>query len=151
MATTFQSVNVKGSRPAVDAAEAGEVKAVRGEYDLAAALVVNDIIELVKLPGDHVPVDCILDSDDLDTGGSPALVLDAGVVSAGGAANELIDNSTVGQAGGVARMDQAGGVRIAPAAGETVYGVKVGTAPATGATTGKIGLTLYYRSSRYGA
>lgn len=148
MASTFQSVNVSANRPAADACAAGEIKTVRGTYAIGAALVVNDLIQLVKLPPEHVPVDCIIDADDLDTDATPAIVLSAGVATA---YNNLIATSTIGQAGGMARLDQKGGNRVAPATSETIYGVKVQTGPATGATTGTIGMTMSYRHQRFGA
>lgn len=144
---TYQSEAAKAHQPAVDSASAGEIKAVRGTFALTAALALNDIVELVKLPAGHVPVDCILDTDELDTG-ADAIVLDVGVI--GGDVDALIDGSTVGQAGGLARMDQKTGPRVASSTSETVYGVTVATGPGTGATSGTIGLTLFYRSARYG-
>lgn len=144
----LKSVNVTGARPSI-ISDGSEAVAVRGEYDLSAALAVNDIVELVKLPDDHVIVDCIIDSDDVDTGAG--IVMSAGLVSDGGAGNELIGNNTLGQAGGVARLDQRGGLRIAPVAGERTYGIKIQTGPAGGVAVGKVGMTLIYRSARYGA
>ena len=149
MASTFQSDAVTGARPSIDCAEAGEVKAVRGTYDLAAALVVNDVIELVKIPQGHVIVDAIVDCDDLDSDGSPAIVMDFGEV--GGDVDALIAASTVGQAGGLARMDQKTGPRLIASSAEMTLGAKVTTAPATGATTGTIGLTVLYRPANFGA
>lgn len=148
MASTLQSENVKGSRPAVIAAGA-ETVTVRGEYDLSAALVINDLIELVKLPADHVIVDCVLDTDDLDSNGTPLISL--GVGKTAGTCVELIASNTIGRTGGMARLDVSTGLRIAPVQTETKLGVKVIAAPATGATSGKIGLSVSYRAARHGA
>lgn len=140
-------------------------------YDLEAALALNDIIEMGDIPVDHIPVDCILDSDDLDTNATPLITLSVGVLNAGktdldtsassgGAA--WIAASTVAQAGGLERPSTVAITRAAARAstptGDTpagaqlkAVGVKVAAAPATGATTGKVGLTLFYRPANRGA
>jgi len=146
MASTFQSVNVTGARPAV-IANGAETVTVRGEYEITAALVINDLVELVNLPADHVVTDCIIYADDLDTNGTPLITLGAG--KTGGTGVELIAANTLAQAGGMARLDTAGGLQIAPATSEVAYGVKVVAAPATGATTGTIGMQLSYKAARY--
>jgi len=160
MATTnvFQAEEAKDVRPSISPEGAGKVFAVRGEYDLAAALILDDVIEMVKLPADCVPVDAILDTDDLDTNATPLITLDAGIMSGTpGDANiartvgtELFAASTVGQAGGVVRPSAVTAFRVAPASADRSVGILVKAAPATGAATGKIGFTLLYRAARAG-
>lgn len=130
----------------------------RGEYDLATAnggngaLVVNDTVDLVILPGNCVPVDLLLDADDLDSGGSPALVLKVGIYdpTSGNPTSDddcFITTTIIGQTGGVARMNAVAGLRLAPVDYDRYVRVTVSTAPATGATTGKLGVQLQYKGA----
>jgi len=135
-------------QPSISPDAAGEVYAVRGEIALAAALALNDVIEMVKLPADCVPVDFIIDTDDLDSGATPALAMAVGFTAG---TNAEFRAAAVGQAAGLVRMDSVLAPRIAPTTADRVVGLKVTTAPATGATTGTIGFTLQYRAARYGA
>jgi len=148
---TYKSKAVQSYRPAINSCQAGEVRTVRGEIDLAAdvggALALNDILEMVKLPAEHVPVDCVIDSDDLDSNGTPLISLTGGLTA--GTVAELVAANTVARAGGVARMDAVAGVRLAATAADRVVGLKVTAAPATGAVTGKVGFTLSYRAAGY--
>lgn len=139
-----------GYNPPITPSRAGEVLAVRGECSLPDTLAANDIVELVPLPPGCVPVDAILDADDLDTGGSPSITLTAAIINSG--ATDIVANtnfftaSTVAQAGGVARMDKATGPRIASSSSTRNVGLKVVAAAATKAA-GKVGLTLFYRAA----
>lgn len=106
------------------------------------------------MPPGCLPVDLILDSDDLDSG-SPAITLSVGILNAGktdidatasgGAA--WIASSTVAQAGGLVRPTTVAITRTPVSASEQFWGVKVTDAPTTGTTTGTIGATLMYRAS----
>ena len=142
-----------GYRPPITPAQAGEVKAVRGSYAVPNTLALNDIIELVPLPPECVLVDCIVDSDDLDTNASPAITLSAGIINDTEdglvSGTEMIVDSNVAQAGGIARMASKGAPRIASAATTRKVGVKVTTVASTKAA-GTIGLTLLYRAAAYG-
>lgn len=159
MASTFKSTQATAKQAAVDVSQAGIVAAPRYEYNLAAALIINDIIVMGDLPAGHVPVDCIVDSDDLDTNGTPLIVLQAGILNAGqtdidttasGGAS-WIGSSTVAQAGGIARASDKAITRAPVSAVKQTYGIKVSAAPATGTTTGKVGMTLSYRPVVHGA
>ena len=139
----FTSNKAGNDKPAVSSCQHGEVRSIRAEYDLAAALALNDDIAMVKLPPGHHVVDCMIDTDDLDSNGTPLIVLDAGILD--GDTNAFIDGSTVGQAGGLARMDQVAGKRLAVNhTAEQLVGITVATGPATGATTGKVGMDVQY-------
>jgi hypothetical protein len=110
------------------------------KYTVAAALVLNDVIQMVKIPAGAKIVDLTLSCTDLDTNGTPAIVLDVGD---GSDTDRFIDGSTIGQAGGIARLDQHGGHGYAYSAEDTID-VLVQVAPATGATSGTITLTVKY-------
>lgn len=158
MPSILQTNDAKGVKPAPIADES-DVVAVRYKYSLAAALALNDRIEMGVLPADHVPVDFVVDCDDLDSNGAPTITLDCGIMSGTpGVADatrtvgtEFLSASTVAQAGGVVRAATVGAFRVAPASTDRSVGFLVKAAPATGATTGDIGITLYYRPARYGA
>lgn len=137
-------------RPANTVTGIGQVTLNQGDYALAAALAVNDTVELCKLPAQHIPVDFVLDTDDLDTGGSPAIVVEVGLYDLDQTTvvdrDAFILSSTVGQAGGMARMDNRAGFRIAPADVDRLVVLTVTTGPATGATTGTIKGMLFSRA-----
>lgn len=122
------------------------VLAVSATYTLAAALALNDVIEMVKVPKGAKILNMHLASDDLDTG-SAAIIL---AVGDGTTVDRFIKGSTVAQAGGVARLGD--GVTAALMSGAFGYtytvddtiDVKVTTAPATGTTAGDIVLTVFY-------
>ncbi len=116
------------------------ITSVTGEYNLLAALALNDVIEMVKVPAGATVLDVILVTDDLDAGGAPAITLDVGD---GVVPNYYISGSTAGQAGG---LERAGALTAHPKtyAAEDTVDVTVSVAPATGATTGKISLTALY-------
>lgn len=151
MATVYSS-NAAGVRPALTRADAGCVGINHGVFSLTAALIVNDTIRICKLPAGEVPVDFILGSDDLDSGGSPAIVLKVGIEDTVGDTSDddaLILGSTVAQAGGIARMDAVAGRRLAPVQYDRYITIKVSTAPATGATSGVISGTLMTRAKGF--
>lgn len=114
------------------------------EFDLAtdnggAALALNDVIQMMKVPSGFTVTEVLLTADDLDTGGSPAIILDVGD---DGDTDRFIDGSDVGQAGaGVSRLDNPAGHQYTFTADNTID-VLVQAAPATGATAGKIYLTV---------
>ncbi|MGE4072719.1 MAG: hypothetical protein AB7E72_16240 [Lysobacterales bacterium] len=146
MPTAYQSTKIARNQPAKTSSGYGPV-ADRVEFDLTAALALNDTIDMVKLPAGHVPVDLILDTDDLDSGVA-AIVLHAGLRKADGTNDDpdaFIASSTVAQAGGVARLSAVAGLRIAAADVDRNVYITVATAPGTGATSGKIGVTLISR------
>ena len=142
---TFTAEQAKPYWPVSNATRAGEIKSVRGTYSITAALALNDVIEICTLPARHVIVDAILDADDLDTNGAPLITLSVGTATT---AALLISASTAGRAGGIARMDQVGGVRLVESDTDTTIRVTVAAGPATGATSGTIGVTLFYRAAQ---
>lgn len=136
MASTYKS----------DKAQAGVVTrflptgvvAVVAEYDLAAALVLNDVIVGPTIPAGATVLQVILDSTDVDTG-TPAVLFDVGDASV---AARYISQSTVGQGGGIGTSAVAGAIH--DYAADTAIQITVHTAPATGATTGTIRLAVLY-------
>lgn len=151
----LQSDHAKGTNVAPTPENAGDLVSFRATIALTAAqLTAGKIIEMGPLPAGCDLVDAILDSDDLDTNGAPAVTIDAGVMS--GAAGdpdagdvrtigaELFSGSTVAQAGGLVRPTLKTAVRIARSNVDRGIGVKIVVAPATPAA-GTVGLTLIYK------
>jgi hypothetical protein len=150
MATAYTAA--AANRPAISSSEAGEHIAQTGVFDLSAAFVINDTVDMCKLPAGMVVDDLILSTDDLDSGGSPAIVVDVGLYDNVGSTSSqaaFISGSNVAQAGGVARLAVAAGRKIAPVDYDRYIRVKVTTAPATGATSGKIKVTAITRNKGF--
>lgn len=142
----FKSVQLGGSAgartyPVSGVGEGGRTRhGARGEYTITAALGINDTIELFDLPPRSRVVGGFVKTDDLDTGGSPAIVL---AVGDAGDDDRYFTGLTVGQAGGVSTAMASTGVDYVTTAKTRVI-AKVTTAPATGATTGNIVVVLEY-------
>jgi hypothetical protein len=130
--------------------------AIRMEYSISAVLALNDVIYMGDLPANHLPVDFLLDSDDVSAGAD--VVMAVGIINAtdnglstaaadGGAA--WLSGSNIGQAGGMARPTTNVMSRVTNTETARRIGVHISTA-ATTTTTGKVGLTLIYRAASYG-
>lgn len=148
----IQSNWAKGIIAIPYASFAGVVVAQRFVISVTAAqLLLNNIFELAPIPIGHVPLDMVLDTDDLDTNAAPTLTLDVGVMSgvwgdpdqARTVGAEFFAASNVAQAGGIARPTLKTAQRVAASQTARSIGVKVAAAPAT-AAPGDIGLTVFY-------
>jgi hypothetical protein len=115
------------------------VKAERGEFALTAALALNDTVELFYLHKGFRVTGGFIKSDDLDTGGSPAIVL---AVGDAGDDDRYFTGATIGQAGGITTTMAATGLDFVTTK-KTLVSLKVTTAPATGAATGTVVVTLF--------
>ena len=116
-----------------------DITAVYATYELGAALALNDVIEMVKVPAGATILDIILHTTDLDTGGSPTITLDVGD---GADPDRFMDGLIIGRTGGRAIVDQAGLLHKYTA--EDTIDVLVQAGPATGATSGSIKMVVYY-------
>lgn len=116
---------------------------VAATYTGTAALVLNDVIQMVKVPAGAVVREVILNTTDLDS--STGIVL---AVGDGGDVDRFIKDSAIGQTGGTVRLG-AGIVDNAcnnyTYTAEDTVDVKVTTAATgTAATSFTIGLTVFY-------
>jgi hypothetical protein len=153
----FQNSNdfLTGRAPAPTAAGL-ETVTVRGEVSLVIAdLDANDVGAVVVLPAGHVPVLAFVDSEDLDTNGTPTIVAQLGICNAG-----QTDLSTTAADGGAVwvtglTVAQAGGMvaavgrpmsQVQPSAIDRLVGIKFSAAAAT-KQAGRIGVTLQYRAA----
>jgi hypothetical protein len=146
--STYDAAKAEVRFPAPSASVQGDVKANRGFIDLAVtgALAINDIVNLAKLPAKHLPVDCIIDTDAVDTGS--AVVLNFEIYDPVGDDSYAINTgSIVGRAGGIDRMDELAALRMPIIDNDCYLRAVVATGPTTGATTGKLAATLMYRGA----
>lgn len=127
----------------------------------------NDVIEMLTLPADHVPVDFDLVCDDFDSNGTPTIACKVGLLTGtpgdssrviGSVGTELLAAaSTTLQAAAAVRHPisaaQAAAFRqIAPSTSDRSIAIGISAAAATNiAASRRIDLTVAYRWSRYGA
>lgn len=137
---TLYATQAKKRSPAQGHGYSAAVYCAYGTYTVTAALALNDVIEMVRIPAGARIIGCMLEATDLDTGGSPAIVLDVGD---GSDTDRLIDGATIGQAGGVTTTMVATGTLYQYTSEDTID-VLVQVAPATGATSGTIELAVWY-------
>jgi hypothetical protein len=108
LAYSSDQVTNRFQAPPASPHSAGEVYVANFEVALDADLAANDLVGLAAIPPDCIPVDICMIVPDLDTG-TVALLFDVGILNAAKTdlvpSSLLIDGSTAGQAGGVARMD----------------------------------------------
>ena len=118
--------------------------AFRMSYTLTADLAAGDIIDLGFLPADAVPVDLIFDHAALGAGTVSVGLLNEGKTDLTGTAWVTAVAVT---AAGASRAD-AGGLRAMATLAATELNRSVGAkiVTDTSATSGEIGLTLYYRT-----
>lgn len=164
---TFATKNdyITGRKPVPTECEVGMI-AVRFAQSVAAGeMTLNALDNIGILPAGCVPVGVIVDSDDLDSNGTPTLawafgVSNAAVGSNGTQGTTPTDISTAPADGGAAwatsvTTSQAGGQaqfyskaisRVTPVGHDRYIVAKSTTAAATGAA-GELGLTLLYRQA----
>lgn len=125
----------------VKAATGVQFTVAQGVYTTSSgeALADSDVLNMVKLPKGARVIDVILTSADIDSNGSPAVVLDVGDSAD---ADRFIDGSTIGQAGGIERSNTSDPFFTFTADG--YINVTVVTAPATQVNDASIKLTVLY-------
>lgn len=110
------------------------------EYTVSTALALNDVIQMLNVGAGARVLELVLISQDLDTNGSPTIVLDVGD---GADTDRYIDGTTIGQTGGTTRLGQGitatGNILFEYTADDTID-ILVQAGPATGATSVKIAL-----------
>ncbi len=142
MATTYKSVEVTAGD--VPRAVTPGVYSVYGHYAaVGSSLVINDVVQMCKVPLGARVLGIALESTDLDSGATPAVTLSIGD---GDDTDRFIANSTVGQAGGVVAFPTGTGFNTAGMAYQyttnDTIDILVGTAPQTTATTFTFKMTV---------
>lgn len=116
------------------------IAAIPYEYVTEGALAAGDIIELGPVEPGVKPFDATLISEDLDVHATPTITLSVGFLNA--AKDDLegtafIVESTVGQAGGVARATTNTCYLAGASTSKRILGIKVVAGAATDAAVGK--------------
>lgn len=117
------------------------------EFTISAAFVINDVVQLFKIPTNARVLAFTLDLPILDTNVSPAAAIDVGDSANG--ANYYVSNLNAGTHFSVACFvtmtanGVAGTLGTRYAADDTLS-LKIHTAPATGATSGTIHAHIVY-------
>jgi len=145
----LQSAYAKGNRVAPYPQIAGCAITHRFSMEIPANIAQDDILELAVIPQDAEVMDIILDCDQIDTDGAPAVVFNVGIMNGefgDGESNRFCSNTffagtTIGQTGGVERASKTAAFRLNKSNKARSIGVMFTTAPATG-QAGSIGLTL---------
>lgn len=133
MATTYYSAQVTRNDPARYNV-AGNFE-VYGSFALSAALVINDVIQMCKVPSGARILDIEVYCDDLDTNVAPQLLLEIGD---GGNTDRFVEACTLGQDASFVRGIQTKDGFCYQYTDDDTIDIKVNTAPATGAVTGDI-------------
>ena len=120
----------------------GNVNTISVQFDVGTDnLNANDEWHVIRLPADASIIHAAIEADDLDTDGTPAIVLDLGIT---GDSDAIIDGATVAQAGGYAA---ATAIPLGPQAADYDVFVTVQVAPdAAQAGTARVDLT-YIRTA----
>lgn len=143
---TKQSVQVAAKDP-LASSNGSEPITLVGDYTLLATESAADVIEMVGLPAGYVPVDVIIDTEDLGatiTGEVGILTGTFGdTVNARTCGAQFIAASALGTAG-IKRMDVAGGGRIAPTTADRGLGISL-TAFTTPTAGAKVRMTVTAR------
>ena len=141
-----------GTIPALTGFTDGQTITVESKVTLTSAVnqvATGDIIVGLPIPPLHVPVDCFIIADDMDSGTTVTLtVAELNQDFTDIVANtSFITASTVGQAGGVARATVVDGLRLPPVTRNRWIGIKV-AAGVTGLNANAVlSLVVSYRPS----
>ena len=148
-----------GTYPPVTCVHEGQTATVKSKLDVSSAatgiaqLTAGDIMVGCMLPAYHVPVDCMLLADDIDTGANLTLTVAqlkqdfTDIV----ASTNFITASTIGQAGGVARANVVDGLKLESATYDRWIGIKVVVGGAQQAAAALLELVFSYRAANAGA
>jgi hypothetical protein len=159
--STIKSEYASGTKP-MPIPAGQEVVNVYVEVTLTAAQVaLNNVVQLLKLPADCVPVGYAISNADLDSNGAPTLTADFGILNEAGTAisiatadggDEWLDGSTAVQSASLtlhtANKTAYDALRNVESSDEDrIVALVFATAAAT-AAGGTIGVELSYRSAQ---
>lgn len=135
---TVTATRAGASYPLKDSINNGTVT-VCSTYSITANPTAADILQMVPVPRGARIIDVTLSATDLDTNGTPTITM---LVGDGGDNDRFITSSTIGQTGGVARLNAQTGFLYEYTADDTID-VTFGVASATFAS-GTIQLAVTY-------
>lgn len=107
-------------------------------------LAAADILEMVRIPVGATIIDVLLSSTDIETHGTPAILLEVGD---DGDTDRFIAGSTAGQAGTITKISNIAGVGYKYTANNTID-VKVATVASTPAA-GTVKLVVTYHMAEF--
>lgn len=119
----FKSTQVTNGVTVLSACGANDLVPLVGDFTIPAGFAANDVIEFGALPFGYVPVDLIVDHEDLGgtmTGNFGLLSGEFGASGARTCGAQFLSAGDFSTAAGLKRMSAAGGARITPATAETV-------------------------------
>lgn len=119
----------------------GNLKVSYGEVAFTGTITTADSATILNLPVGAVVIGAVLEADDLDTGGSPAITLNLGDA---GSASRYFAASTVAQTGAAASATAATGLLWQVTAGNTAVVVAVAANAATSAAGSVRAAIMYY-------
>lgn len=125
-------------------AKIGETITRIATVTLSVAVAAADVLKLLKMPANCLPVGWQLYSTDLDTNGTPTITIDLGDENDD---DVFAANDTVGQAGGtITDVDGVANALATYAANSADVDIqaKVEAGPATGAASGTVRLQFQY-------
>lgn len=137
MATTYSSSKVATT---VTARGDLEITCQSATYTTTAAIVINDVIQMVKVPKGATVLDLYLDTTDLDSNGAPAITMSVGD---GNSTARYINATTIGRTGGFIGPNAATQAVPYTYTSEDTIDVTFPAAPATYAA-GTIKLVVFY-------
>jgi len=139
--TAYKSLQMTAPRYPVSGPGIGgrSIKVERGEFTLTAALAADDTVTMFRLHPRFRVTGGMLKASDLDTNGSPAIVLSLGDADDD---DRYFSGATVGQAGGFTTTLAATGMDYVTTKYTDVV-LKVTTGPGTGAATGTVVAELH--------
>lgn len=136
---TYNSTGVANNAPALTHGLTNNAKVAYGEVVCTAAPATTDTLNFFDLPANARILMAVLESDDMDTNGSPTITLNIGD---SGSATRLFSASTVAQAGTASTALAAGAIGYKVTTKTRIVGVPQANA-ATGAA-GTVRLAVVY-------
>lgn len=118
----------------------GNVKVSYGEVAFSGTITTSDSATILNLPVGAIVLGAVLESDDLDTGGSPSITLNVGDA---GDADRYFAAATVAQSGASSTAVAVTGLLWTVTAGNTAVVVAVAANAATSAA-GSVRLAVTY-------
>ena len=138
MATTFTADKVAST---VQSRAGDDITAVYSTYAITAAFVINDVVQMCKVPAGATILEVTLGVDALDT--STGVVV---AVGDGSTADRFITASTIGRssANGIVRTNNRLGTNYLYTAEDTIDFKVTTAATGTASTSGNIDVTVIY-------
>lgn len=137
---TYTATMANRGNSSYTAGPAGQEYTAYSSYTMTVAPANGDVFEMLRVPARARITRIVLKSTDIDTNGSPTVILDVGDSAD---VDRLIDGATIGQAGGTSTALVSATGQFYQYSAETVISIIIPTGPATGAI-GTLELAVSY-------